>query len=380
MKCVFISNYYNHHQSDFCNQLHDKLGENFVFIATNKISNDRIKLGYQNGSLPVFVKELNSDNHDCLQRIIDEADVVISGHSSDDLIMRRLKKNKLVFRYQERPYKNGVSKAKLPLLSIKHFFKHKRFKNLFMLSAGAFTTSDYSLTKTFINKAFKFGYFPCFETIKDINKLIDLKFGQKTLNILWAGRLIEYKRPFFVVELAKKLLLDGKKDFVINVIGTGCLEDQIKSLILKEHLTEKINIIGSVSFKDVRQYMKESQVFILTSNKEEGWGAVLNEAMNSACLVISNNRIGSTAYLIQNGINGMTYNDNFDDFYNSFITGIKDNNKVKEMALNAYYSIAKEWNGIEAANRFIKLSEAILNKKDYSNLFQSGPCSLYKIK
>ena len=46
----------------------------------------------------------------------------------------------------------------------------------------------------------------------------------------------------------------------------------------------------------------------MTSNQEEGWGVVVNEAMNSGCVVIGSNLAGSVPYLIENGKNGLIYN------------------------------------------------------------------------
>jgi glycosyltransferase involved in cell wall biosynthesis len=40
-------------------------------------------------------------------------------------------------------------------------------------------------------------------------------------------------------------------------------------------------------------------VFIFTSDRNEGWGAVLNEAMGSGCAVVAADLIGSVPYLIE---------------------------------------------------------------------------------
>ena len=48
MKVVFVSNFLNHHQLPFCEEMIKRLGkENFKFIATEKIPDERIKLGYE---------------------------------------------------------------------------------------------------------------------------------------------------------------------------------------------------------------------------------------------------------------------------------------------------------------------------------------------
>ena len=49
---------------------------------------------------------------------------------------------------------------------------------------------------------------------------------------------------------------------------------------------------------------------------QEGWGAVLNEAMNSGCACIASHAIGSAGFLIEHGENGFVYRDgDMDDFY-----------------------------------------------------------------
>lgn len=58
---------------------------------------------------------------------------------------------------------------------------------------------------------------------------------------------------------------------------------------------------------EVRKYMEKANIFLFTSNYEEGWGAVLNEAMNSGCAVVASHAIGSVPFLINDGVNGYIY-------------------------------------------------------------------------
>ena len=53
--------------------------------------------------------------------------------------------------------------------------------------------------------------------------------------------------------------------------------------------------------------MEKSSIYLFTSNFDEGWGAVLNESMNSACAVISSHAAGATPFLISHNINGLLY-------------------------------------------------------------------------
>ena len=61
--------------------------------------------------------------------------------------------------------------------------------------------------------------------------------------------------------------------------------------------------------EQVREYMEKSEIHIFTSDRNEGWGAVLNESMNSACVPVANKAIGSVPYLINDGNNGFMYKD-----------------------------------------------------------------------
>ena len=47
MKLCFISNFLNHHQLPICNAFYNLLHEDFYFIASEKIPEERLKLGYQ---------------------------------------------------------------------------------------------------------------------------------------------------------------------------------------------------------------------------------------------------------------------------------------------------------------------------------------------
>ena len=47
MKVSFFSNFLNHHQLPFCREMFRLLGGDFLFIATEKIPQDRLELGYE---------------------------------------------------------------------------------------------------------------------------------------------------------------------------------------------------------------------------------------------------------------------------------------------------------------------------------------------
>ena len=77
MKVVIISNYFNHHQKPLCEAMYQSIGENFRFIVTSEMREERKKLGYGVEETPSYVIDGRklSGHLEC----IDKADVVIFG-------------------------------------------------------------------------------------------------------------------------------------------------------------------------------------------------------------------------------------------------------------------------------------------------------------
>ena len=120
--------------------------------------------------------------------------------------------------------------------------------------------------------------------------------------------------------------------------------------------------------------MKKSLIFLSTSDYQEGWGVVLNEAMNCRCIVIASHAAGSTPFLINNGINGFVYESgNIQQITEYCRIALTDEKLQSYISDNAYKTISEMWNPRVAAQRFIMLSDALINGKNTP--FIEGPCS-----
>ncbi|MBQ8892258.1 MAG: glycosyltransferase [Bacilli bacterium] len=369
MKITFISNYLNHHQLYFCNEMYKKLGNDFVFIATNTMSNERRKLGYEdmNDKYDFVVKSY--ENKKLAYELSVNSDIVIIGSAPQKYIRERLKKGKITIRYSERIFKSNKKFIRcLPSL-IK--FKLYERNNTYLLCASAYSASDFNKLGLYKNKCYKWGYFPEVKEYSDIENRIKTKDDN---SILWAARFIEWKHPEVVVQIAKKLKEDNY-NFNIKMIGIGPLENKIKEMIKDNNLEDYIELLGSMSPNKVRKYMEKSKIFLFTSDKNEGWGAVLNESMNSACAVIANDKIGSAPFLIENNKNGLIYEDgNIDDLYKKVKTLLDNNELSTKLGLEAYKSMIDVWNPKTAADRIIELSKFLLENKKFEK-YTEGPCS-----
>lgn len=371
---VFVSNFFNDHQKAFSEAMYELYGENYSFIETSEISDARIKMGMNMPSLPSYAISMEEFVHNraIYEEMIDNADVVIYGSAPYALVKKRIYENKLTFRYSERPLKKGLEIWKYPIRFIRWHRRYPNSKQVHLLCASAYTAADYAKLGLFKRKAYKWGYFPEIKKYEDIQSLIAAK---KARTLLWAGRLIDWKHPEMALEVASKLKAEGY-DFRLDIIGNGDMESLLNDRIATEGLGDCVHMLGSMQPEQVREHMERSEIFLFTSDRQEGWGAVLNESMNSACAVVASHAIGSVPFLIENGRNGLIYKDgNLDDLYQKVKWLLDYSEERKEIAKNAYTTMTEQWNAENAAERFIALSEAILDGDKNPELFSNGVCS-----
>lgn len=379
MTITFVSNYLNHHQTPVSDRLYELHGDKYRFIQIEPMEEERIAMGWESdlSNIPYLLYYYENEEL-CKQKIL-ESDIVIFGGVDDEVyIEERLRSGKITVRYSERLYKEGQWKAVSPRGLIKKWHDHTRYKNkpVYLLCSGGYVASDFSIIRAYKDKMFRWGYFP--ETKKyDINALMSEKQTEIT-QILWAGRMIEWKHPEYPILLAKYLKEKGYT-FHLTMLGGGTLEKQMKTLAVKEAVEDVVTFAGFRKPKDVRGYMEKANIFVFTSDYQEGWGAVLNEAMNSGCAVVANEGIGSVPFLLKHRENGFIYkNKNKKLFYSYVESLLRDKQLTDKIGRSAYETITLLWNERTAADRLSALCEN-LHKGDVT-FCEEGPLSKAKRK
>lgn len=376
MKVAFYSNFLNDHQIPFCDEMVKLIGIDFCFVATEPMSDERLQLGFKNAndSYPYVVKTY--EDNDSYQKAIKngiDSDVVIIGSAPDIFIKERLKQNKITFRYCERYFKRGKWRILDPRVMLSRWRQDIRYRNnnLYMLCASAYTAPDCRFIFSYPHKMYKWGYFPEVKKL-DVDKLMETR-STKFISILWVGRLIKWKHPEISILVAEKLKNNGYK-FNLKIIGSGELDDKLRQMIKDKSLNNCVEMIGSIPPEQIREQMERSNIFLFTSDRQEGWGAVLNESMSSGCAVVANKAIGSVPFLIRDGENGFMYDmHKKDDLYNKIEILVKNKSLREKMSKNACMTMQNIWCAEIAAERLIKLFEGVLNGKPPE--FDSGPCS-----
>ena len=284
MTVTFFSNFLLHHQTPFCEAMVKRLGDGFRFVATEPIPQERLDMGYRNlEDTPYAVNAYKDEaSYREAMRLGFESDVVIIGSAKDVYIEKRLAADKLTFRYSERLFKKF--RWRFDPRALKHRYRQDiryRKKNLHMLCASAYTAPDCRYIHAYPHKTYRWGYFPEISQ-KPYEELAALKSRSDEVRIIWVSRFIPLKHPEEVVGLCKRLKKDGYR-FHTEMLGVGELRAQYEQIVRNEGLDDCISFCGPFSPPEVLDRMQHADIFLFTSDKYEGWGAVMNESMSSAC-------------------------------------------------------------------------------------------------
>lgn len=372
MKLIYLSNFFNHHQRFLSNEFFETTDGQYLFVETGTLPEDRKNLGYKKYDDP-YVVQYNEGTKQYLDQVIYDAEVVICGEAPVNLVKARINAGKLTFRDDESRYKSLIKYLKWPIYTKNSWY----FNKCYLLCASAFGCRDYHMSGMSINKCYRWGYFPEVKLYENIEVLLDLKdSGLKhcqNVSILWVGRLIGLKHPELAVKLARRLKEDNIQ-FKFDMIGIGNMQSELEKMIKDYDLEENVKMLGSMSPTQVREYMEKAHIFLFTSDRGEGWGAVLNESMNSACAVVASPVIGASPYLIEEGKTGLFFKDqSVDSLYDKVLWLINHPSERRAMGKAAYESIRGTWSAKTAVNNFFILVESLQNGGD--SMIIEGPCS-----
>ncbi|MBR0091253.1 MAG: glycosyltransferase family 4 protein [Lachnospiraceae bacterium] len=377
MKITFVSNYINHHQIPFCSAMYGLLGEDFRFIETQQMTQERMALGWaEEADMFAWCLFWDRNRQEC-EKLFLESDVVLLGWSllPARLIEERLSSGKITLRITERIYKEGQWKALSPRGLKNKYKEHIRYRKqpVYLLCAGAYVASDFALIHAYPEKRFRWGYFPPFVERKKTQW--DDGDAAQRLRLCWAGRMIDWKHPEFALMAARRLK-ELEVDFTLDMVGDGPLRAALEKYAEKHELSFYVRFYKAVTPVETRTVMEASHIFLFTSNHLEGWGAVVNEAMNSALAVVASELAGSVPFLIEDGKNGLVYRrGSYADFERQLLRLVYDRALCERLGRAAFATIIREWNAHTAAGRMYAFCESLLKNgrpKDFSG---TGPLS-----
>jgi glycosyltransferase involved in cell wall biosynthesis len=123
-------------------------------------------------------------------------------------------------------------------------------------------------------------------------------------SVLYAAKLIQRKRPFDLLEAARRLKGKMHCPFTVVMAGSGELEEKLRAFCA-EHALDNIVFTDFINQSDLPGLYAASDVFVLPS-EEEPWGLAVNEAMCASLPVVVSRQVGCVADLVRAGVNGYT--------------------------------------------------------------------------
>lgn len=372
---VFYSIVLNHHQAPLADALWESSKGEYRFVELSD-STAFHKGGRDDYSTrPYLIKAWKDEvSYREAMDLARTADVCVFG-GVDAIVFQaeRMKLGLLSFEMGERWLKKGLRNLLSTRLIKSLCAYHLRGWNkkpLYKLCSGAYTVNDQYKLGTFKGKCYKWGYF----TEVD-NELIyeERTLSEKGTTMMWCSRFIDWKHPELPVLLAQKLKHSGY-DFVIDMYGTGEEWQATQQYIERLGVEDVVRLHGALPNDEVLREMRRHDIFLFTSDQNEGWGAVANEAMSNGAVLLASDAIGSAPYLVENGINGLLFcSKSIDSLYERVIYLLNNPDIQYNLSKKAMKTMREEWSPRVAAQRFINLASALLKGEDTP--YMEGPCS-----
>lgn len=387
MKLVIYSIILNHHQANIADELWTLTEKQFCFVELS-CPNDGDKKGDERDyrECPYLLKAWKSrEEYQQAMELAKTAECCIfSGIQALPFQKERMKLDLLSFDMSERWLKRGIknlfSPAIFRMLCAYHVGKWGR-KPAYKLCCSAFAARDQYRIGTYKDKCYKWGYFTAVDN--HIERYTKSDSDKKSL--MWCARFLKLKHPELPILLAEYLKSKGY-NFTLDMYGRGPYEEAAMKLVKKAGVTDVVKFLGNKPNKELMEDMRHHDIFLFTSDRNEGWGAVANESMSNGCVLVASDAIGSAPYLVKDGETGMIFRSpktgssfNGPDrkalaslcekveylFQNPEVLASVSNNGIRQMQ--------ETWNPKVAAARLLQLIDCLKLGKD--TIFREGPCS-----
>ena len=387
MKLVFYSLVLNHHQACLADEFYQLLGGQYAFVETAEC-HDRKGATDDYSKRPYLIKAWEStDAFNQAMRLACSAEVcVFSGLQALPFQKERMKRGLLSFDMSERWLKRGWVNLFSPVIFrmwLAYQMGGWRRKPLYKLCCSAFAAADQKMVGTFNGRCYKWGYFTKVDKF-DVEASSDVSTSNIT-PLMWCSRYLMWKHPELPILMAHTLKMRGYH-FVLDMFGSGEYEEQAKQLAGNIGVEDVVKFRGTMPNEQLMREMKEHDIFLFTSDRNEGWGAVANESMANGCVLVASDAIGSVPYLVKDGVNGLMFKSAstktsfgnpdqkaLDDLTEKVAWLLDNKEKMKEMQRAAFLTMYNTWSPKRAAQNLLQLIDDLQNGRGTS--IKEGPCS-----
>jgi len=164
------------------------------------------------------------------------------------------------------------------------------------------------------------------------------EIGEKVL--LSVGRLVPWKGFKELIEVMPDILQEIP-EVKLMIVGSGPQKEELEKTIVELDLQEKIILMGQLSKKEVLEYMKKSDIFVLNT-RYEGFAHLLLEASNTRVPIVTTN-IGGNPELIKNNQEGVLIEPNDKEGIKNAVVKILQDNTFREKIIQNAYLKSKQF-------------------------------------
>ena len=371
----YFSNYLNAHVLPIALELASMPDIDFRFVS---LVPGEMNVGKSNldDAYPFVLKSYSG----CKERREAEAhalndDIAIFQHMAgqEDFVKSRADAGKFFFRAGERILKRGDWWRFVPPKRWRTKDWYLRYKNANMraLCIGSLASRDLELFGFPAHKCLRWGYFP--SSVNPMFSCPKNSVSTSALTICSAQRLIPCKHVEMQIQAAADLKSLGIP-FSLTIAGDGECRSALENLSAKLNLTDEVQFAGTLCQEEMQRLMLSSDVFLATSDGNEGWGCTINEAMAAGCTVVASDKMGSVGYLISDNVNGLAFRSgDINDLVSKLKIACENPSKRRAMGKQAKETVYGNWGSCCAAKRLVELSQHMLAGKDFA--FSDGPLS-----
>ena len=171
--------------------------------------------------------------------------------------------------------------------------------------------------------------------------------------ILSVGRLVSYKNFSTLIDAMQ--YLDASTSLLI--VGTGPLRAKLESHIFLLNLSNRVHLLGSLSFNDIQNLYRRATIFVLpSSTRAEAFGVVLLEAMMNGIPIIATNIPNSgVSWVNQHNVSGFNVASYSSSMFASSIQSLlSDEPLYKKLSAGARSRYESEFTDEIFVKRFLK--------------------------
>ena len=132
--------------------------------------------------------------------------------------------------------------------------------------------------------------------IEQHNKVV---LENNIIQLLVVSRLVSQKNIDSIIKAVKVM---ENENIILNIVGDGSEINNLKLLVKKYELNEKVNFIGKIEKTKLNEFLKVADIFIQASNYE-GLPHSILEAMNFEIPILSTD-VGGCSVLLNKGERG----------------------------------------------------------------------------